>query len=289
MNPIGIMQGRLVPPENGRIQSFPRARYSDEFARAAEAGFDCIEWIDGLYGADVNPIRTEQGIAAMQSLIAASGVRVLSLCADIFMECPLVGCTDAERVERLKHLRLLLKHASMLGARHVMLPFVDNASLRAIGNTAPLVALLKEALSWVEQYNIGLHLETDLPPEEFRALLDALPHPLVRVAYDIGNSASLGYDPTEELAAYGESIGSVHIKDRTLGGGTVPLGEGAADFAAVFRGLRSVDYGGIFMLQVARGEPGDEVQWAGKNLAFVRSLLAHHGSIPLTINGFDAH
>ncbi len=289
MNPIGILQGRLVPPEGSRIQSFPRSRYRDECALAAKAGLDCIEWIDDLYGADCNPIRSRTGIAEMQSLISSSGVRVLSICADIFMECPLVQCTDAERTERMKHLQLLLKHASLLGARHVMLPFVDNSSLRNVQDTAPVIAMLKEALLWAEKENIGLHLETDLPPRAFRSLLDALPHPLIRATYDIGNSASLGYDPKEELAAYGERIGSVHVKDRKRGGGTVPLGEGDADFATVFNGLRAVGYGGLFILQVACGEPGDEVQWARKNAAFVRSFLTNHGSIPLTIHGPSAH
>ena len=30
---ISIMQGRLVPPIDGRIQTFPRERWRDEFAR----------------------------------------------------------------------------------------------------------------------------------------------------------------------------------------------------------------------------------------------------------------
>ena len=37
---------------------------------------------------------------------------------------------------------------------------------------------------------------------------------MIKVNYDSGNSASLGYDPTDEFAAYGERVGSVHIKDR---------------------------------------------------------------------------
>ena len=43
--PIGIMQGRLVPKEGGRFQSFPAQRWRDEFANAREAGIANIEWI----------------------------------------------------------------------------------------------------------------------------------------------------------------------------------------------------------------------------------------------------
>jgi len=61
----------------------------------------------------------------------------------------------------------------------------------------------------------------------------------------------------------------VHIKDRILNGGTVPLGSGNADFDSVFNQLRNIEYEGDFTLQVARDSDGNEVNWARKNLEFV--------------------
>ena len=52
--------------------------------------------------------------------------------------------------------------------------------------------------------------------------------------YDIGNSASLGYIPAEELSAYGERISDVHVKDRAFGGGSVILGKGSANIPEFF-------------------------------------------------------
>ena len=46
-NSIGIMQGRLSPPLNGMIQSFPKDTWRDEFNIASEVGFDAIEIIFG--------------------------------------------------------------------------------------------------------------------------------------------------------------------------------------------------------------------------------------------------
>ena len=66
----------------------------------------------------------------------------------------------------------------------------------------------------------------------------------------------------------------MHVKDRIRGGGTVPLGTGSADLAAVFAGLERVDYQGDVILQVARGETGQEVDWARQNRAFVEAALA---------------
>jgi hexulose-6-phosphate isomerase len=97
------------------------------------------------------------------------------------------------------------------------------------------------------------------------------------VNYDSGNSASLGYEVTRELAAYGTRIGSVHIKDRIHGGGTVPLGTGDADLPALFSGLAGLRYEGDYVLQVARGSDGNEVEWARQNRAFlVRQLGGVH-------------
>ncbi|MEW6092427.1 MAG: sugar phosphate isomerase/epimerase, partial [Chloroflexota bacterium] len=67
----------------------------------------------------------------------------------------------------------------------------------------------------------------------------------------------------------GQRVGSVHIKDRLLGGGTVPLGTGDADFLALFESLKTVGYAGDYILQVARGKPGDEVNWTRRNREFV--------------------
>jgi L-ribulose-5-phosphate 3-epimerase len=98
-----------------------------------------------------------------------------------------------------------------------------------------------------------------------------MPHHYLKVTYDAGNSAALGYRPQEEFAAYGARIGSVHIKDRKCGGGTVVLGTGDTDFSAVFSGLKALHYTGDFILQVARGVPGHEVPLAEHNRAFVVS------------------
>jgi hypothetical protein len=51
MTYIGIMEGRLLPPEAGRFQCFPREGWAKEFELAPQANMDCIEWIYDLYGA----------------------------------------------------------------------------------------------------------------------------------------------------------------------------------------------------------------------------------------------
>jgi L-ribulose-5-phosphate 3-epimerase len=271
---IAIMQGRLVPPSDGRIQNFPRERWRDEFALAAAAGLDAIEWIYDLYGADVNPIATDEGLAEIKSLSTQSHVLIRSLCADVFMEAPLLRATKAEIDERTETMVWLLGQCAMLGVKRVVLPFVDASRIDSDEELVHVVGVLGSLLPALERTGVELHLETSLEPGRFADLLARLPHPMVKVNYDSGNSSSLGYHPGDEFAAYGERIGSVHIKDRVLGGGTVPLQTGDADFDALFEGLAGIAYQGDFVLQVARDETGDEVDWARRNREFVLSRLA---------------
>jgi hexulose-6-phosphate isomerase len=137
--------------------------------------------------------------------------------------------------------------------------------------------MLRPALDVSERAGVELHLETSLPPTRFAALLDQLPHRKLKANYDSGNSASLGYAPRDEFGAYGSRIGSIHIKDRVRGGGTVPVGTGDADFPALFESIARVGYGGDFILQVARGKPGDEVAWAARNRDWLAKQLSTGG------------
>jgi L-ribulose-5-phosphate 3-epimerase len=266
---LGIMQGRLVAPVESRIQAFPSGRWAEEFPRAAAAGLQAIEWIYDTYGLGANPLETDQGIDCINQLSRAHGVAVRSICADYFMDFALVRATADERAERLEKLAWLLGQARRIGVTRVVLPFVDQSAIRDQDDRAAVIDTLERILPTAQAAGIELHLETSLPPDEFAALLASIPNPYVKVNYDSGNSSSLGYRPAGELAAYGNRLGSVHIKDRILNGSTVPLGQGDADFEELFAELGRLDYRGDFILQVARGTAGDEVRWARQNAAFV--------------------
>lgn len=267
------MEGRLLPPLDNRIQYFPREGWANEFALAASASLDSIEWIYDVYGADINPLATDAGLETIHSLAASNRVPVLSVCADYFMDKPLVRADAGELKKRLETLRWLMRRCKRLDVNRLVLPFVDASRIDTDAEFESVVSTLERALKTAEDTKIEIHLETSLPPSRFAELLRRVSHPMLKVNYDSGNSASLGYRPQEEFEAYGSRVGSVHIKDRVLGGGTVPLGTGHADLAAVFNGLKRVDYKGDFILQVARGTPGEEVVWARRNRAFVLKHL----------------
>ncbi len=269
MTRIGIMQGRLVPPTDNRIQCFPRERWADEFTLARQAGLDCIEWIYDLHGADVNPLAMDAGVEKLKHLSQQHKVKILSICADYFMDKPLVRVNQAELNDRLNTFCWLLERGRLIGINRIVIPFVDASRIDTQAEFDGVVTLLKSLLIQTEKTGIEIHLESSLEPARFADLLAQLPHPLLKVNYDSGNSSSMGYTPRQEFAFYGERVGSVHIKDRLLGASTVPLGKGDADFQALAESLRKVAYKGDFILQVARGTSGDEVTWAKQNREFV--------------------
>lgn len=258
---VGTMQGRLLPPYEGRFQAFPAGQWRQEFINAQMAGLYCIEWIyEEPHEAD-NPLRTDEGLQEMKAVIAETGVQVRSICADYYMTRPLV--TDAQGVDQasVDHLRWLMGRAKALGATYIVLPFVDASSLKTEVARTKLIALLKQLGPEAQALHVELHLETDFPPTIFSTILSGIDHPNIRWNYDIGNSASLGFEANDEFDAQGRYLGSVHIKDRVRGGSTVPLGSGSADIDVSLRRILQTGFDRWFILQVARAKAGEEVSW----------------------------
>ncbi|MFC2059500.1 sugar phosphate isomerase/epimerase family protein [Chloroflexota bacterium] len=270
-NLIGIMQGRLSPTVGGKIQAFPWNNWEQEFLLAKEVGLDLIDWVAAADRFYENPLLTAEGARTIKALVSETGVQVGAVCAHYFVDCPLLRCSDSERKERLDVLDLLIDRLNILGIKYLEIPLLENS---AIGDEVELertIQIIKPGLDKAYQLEVNLSFETSLPAEMFRAFLSALNHPAARATYDMGNSASLGYNPKEELESYGELVTTVHIKDRLLGGGTVPLGEGNTDFAMCFSMLRAKNYAGPFILEVARAI--NEIAAARKNVAFVKNWL----------------
>ena len=57
---VGIMQGRLSPPTDGKYQSFPKYSWKDEFFKAQQCSLYSIEWIFEADDHEKNPISTDE-------------------------------------------------------------------------------------------------------------------------------------------------------------------------------------------------------------------------------------
>ena len=269
-NEIGIMQGRLSPRIDGKIQAYPVGTWQKEFEIAQEIGYAAIEWIVEK-PVETNALMTTSGKTEIKKVIASTGVRIDYVCADIFMQQPLVRMTEEIKSQNKDYLLEILKNAKEVGALGVEIPFVDNSSIKNDNERREFIDAMQDAFKLAKDLDIKISLETDLSPIAFKELLEQIGLDFVQANYDIGNSASLGFDPKEELDAYGQRILNVHVKDRKLGGTTVPLGTGNADINLVIQKLQEFGYNGGLTMQAARGE--NDVETAKEQLYYVRNLL----------------
>lgn len=253
-NRIGFMQGRLSPLVNGRIQAFPWDCWQDEFASAKRHSFQLMEWTldqDRLYE---NPLLTPVGQAEILQLRAQHGIAIGSLTGDCFMQSPFWKAEGSIYKQLLEDFRAVAKACSAVGIRMMVLPLVDNGSLTSRAQEDVLITVLENESAMLTELGVQVIFESDFEPLELARFIDRLDPVLFGVNYDIGNSAGLGMRPAEEIAAYGKRIVNVHIKDRVLGGTTVPLGTGNADFETVFTELARTGYSGNYILQTARAK-----------------------------------
>ena len=276
---IGFMQGRLVDRVDGKIQAFPWEQWRLEFPRARAIGLGLMEWTlddERLYD---NPFMTPAGRKEIQALGAEHGVRVASLTGDCFMQAPFWKAEGAARSALLDKLDRIVDAASQLGVGMIVLPLVDHGSLDTPAQRELVLAELNRRAEALRGARVRIVFETDYGPRDYAEFLRHLPADVFGVNYDIGNSASLGFVPREEFAAYGERIVNVHVKDRVLGGTTVPLGTGNADLPGAFAGLAALGYDGNYILQTARAVDDDHAGALARYAQMTRDwIAAAHGS-----------
>jgi len=254
---IGLMQGRLSAMVDGKIQAFPWNEWREEFSRAKALGLTRMEWTIDQDRLRENPLTTAAGRADIAGLCQANAVRIPSLTGDCFMQAPFWKAIGEKQKVLIDDLDLLLEASGAAGIEFVVIPLVDNGKIESEAQTDALLRVLLDRDGSLSKQHVKIVFESDLPPRELAAFIARLPRENFGINYDIGNSASLGYDPAEEIAAYAPRILNVHVKDRLRGGTTVPLGTGAAELAKAIRLIEQSGYSGQYILQTARATDGD--------------------------------
>lgn len=253
------MQGRLLPKYKGRYQAHPVGYWKDEFPIASKLGLDSIEFILDYNDAENNPLLAQDGVMDIKNIEKSSGVKVRSICADYFMEAP-IHSKETDVVDKsMKVLNQLITNASLMDVTDIVIPCVDQSSLKNKKDIDNFVTNIKSIISTAEKKNINISLETDLAPLAFADLIDSIGSKNVTVNYDTGNSAALGYDPDEEFKSYGYKITDLHIKDRLYGDASVELGTGDTNFSKIINLISKYEYQGIVIFQAFRDDEGVEI------------------------------
>ena len=259
-NNIGFMQGRLCDRVNEKIQAFPWHDWQSEFPAAAEIDLHQMEWTldhDRLYE---NPLMTVTGQVKIKGLCEQYNISIPSLTGDCFMQAPFWKTSGKFRTDLQSDFLAIGRACAAVGVQMMVIPLVDNGKLETTKQEDALVEFLLDQLLFLSEHKLHVIFESDFPPSELARFIARLPAEHFGINYDIGNSAALGYSPEAEFSAYGERVVNVHIKDRALGGTTVPLKTGNADFDSVFSALAKQNYNGNFILQTARATEGNHAE-----------------------------
>lgn len=270
---LGYMQGRLVDQVDGKIQAFPSDDWQSEFPVAQHLNLANIEWTLDQQGLSSNPLCTQQGREEVMNLSQEYNLNVAAITGDCFMQAPFWKASIHERDQLLTDLDLVILSAAALNVKHIVVPLVDHGRLDDSDQEECFVNEMSLRSQSLEKSGIRIVIECDFVPQELARLISRLPADSFGVNYDIGNSASLGYDPGEEFDSYGKRIYHVHMKDRILGGTTVPLGEGSAQFDRVFQGLANLSYQGLFVLQTARDNQKKHADVLSRYADFTQQLM----------------
>lgn len=260
MRKIGFMQGRLCERVDGKIQAFPWRDWESEFPAAAAIDLHLMEWTldqDRLYE---NPLMTADGQERIREHCQQHGISIPSLTGDCFMQAPYWKVEGEARTSLQRDFLVIGSACAQVGVRMMVVPLVDNGRLDTSDQEDVLVKFLLEQQPFLSEHNLKVIFESDFTPTELARFINRLPAEQFGINYDIGNSAALGFSPDEEFAAYGKRIINVHVKDRVLGGTTVPLKTGNADFGSVFAALSRINYQGNYILQTARAVDGNHAE-----------------------------
>lgn len=277
-NRIGFMQGRLSPLVLGRIQAFPWDCWQKEFPAAQSLGLELMEWTLDQERLYQNPLMSAEGQLQIRYLCKEHRVSIPSLTGDCFMQAPFWKAHGQEKAALEKDFIAIAHACAKVDIKMVVVPLVDNGRLENQAQEDELIAFLLAQTGLFRELGLRIIFECDFVPSELARFIARLPEDTFGINYDIGNSAALGYNPHEEFAAYAARIVNVHIKDRVLGGTTVPLGTGNADIPAVFRLLRKADYRGHLIMQTARAKDENHAGALRQYMRQIEGWLAAEGA-----------
>jgi hexulose-6-phosphate isomerase len=269
LNKIGIMQGRLSPMINNKIQCFPFNSWKGEFRTCNQLNIRKLEWTIDDYKFEENPICTLIGRKNIILLKNKYRIKIDSVTADFFMQKPFyrIKRNKEENYIRLKN---FIIDASKIGIKYIILPLVDNASIRNIIEEKQLIKLLNNLQALLEACNIVILFESDYHPKKLFKFIKKFDQASFGINYDTGNSAGLGYNFNDEKI-YFNYVKNIHIKDKDSKGKSVNLGSGNTQFEELFKYLIKSNYQGSLILQTARHKKN--VYIIKKNINFLCNKL----------------
>lgn len=268
---IGILQGRLTKQKK-KIQQFPTNNWEKEFQIIKKLKIRNMEWTVDNYGFNKNPINLKNKHKKIKNLCKKNKIKINSATADFFMEKPF--WKKKNKFYYLKKIEKLINNCSLLGIKYIILPLVDNSSLKNFKQQAEVIRELKKFGAILKMKKVAILFESDFHPKKLLKFIKSFKNSSFGINYDSGNSASLGFKVSNEFNTYGKYIKNIHIKDRLKNGPSVRLGNGDVKFIDLFNQVKKVKYNGVFIFQSARPNVrGKDIEEIKLNIKFLERFL----------------
>ena len=154
----------------------------------------------------------------------------------------------------------------------LVLPIVAESGVFNDIHLSNLIKCLNAIEKELDKTEKQIAIECEFDISSIATLLSELNPDYFGINFDMGNSASLGHNPEDELSVCNGRILNIHIKDRLLGGHTVKLGTGNVDFKKIAKLLSDQGYDGNMILQAARDFQSNETELIASYIDFCRKF-----------------
>jgi L-ribulose-5-phosphate 3-epimerase len=268
-----LVQGRALPQIDESIQSFP-SNWIDEFPLIEQLGFNGIEWIYDEKSEESNPILNLNEHSKIQSISKKYNVSLENIVFDWFIAHPLLKKDDLSLQMKINKLTDLLDYSAKIGFERIIFPLLEGNALHDSNEIELFLKIFSDnVLSTLNLNKLEIHFETSMSPNDEFNFISKLDNLQSKICFDMGNSASLGFDCSEVLNKIYPFLGSVHIKDRLTNGGTVPLGMGSVDFFTIFSILNKNNFSGPISFQAYRDKNSNNIELLNNYLMFINNII----------------
>ena len=265
---IGFMQGRFSKIERNKIQSFPWKNWKNELEKCKKVNMKIIEWTLDYPWLLKNPLI--QDTKKTLSFLKKKRIVLNGVTCDFFMQKPFFKLNTKSKMKDIIHVIKKLKNLNI----KLVIPLVDNSSIKNSTDERFVIKTFKR-INKKYLYNSKLIIcfESDYTPKKLMRFISKFPKSNFGINYDLGNSASLGYNVVDELKLYKGRVYNVHLKDRILNGGNVRFGRGNADFKNFFSNIKKINYKGNFIFQSSRSYSNKHISEMRKNISFMKKFI----------------
>ena len=269
---LGIIQGRLTPPEPGnQDEYFVGKDWKEEFEKIKKieniALFDSsykinkisyIEWVITKNSFKNNPLFKNSLKKYPIFSVCAYNMMDKSFYKKEFMESNLKPILEAAKKNGIKHVNIPLREFSNIQNPEIRKEFIEN--IRVYGKKYKDITFLFEFECW---------------PEEILEVLKGFKN--FKLTYNTVAITSFKGKQSHKyfFSKLHKHILDVHLTDKVIKGKPLELGQGEVDFYEIIANLLLVyKYKGNFTIQTNREEPKKEIVTIAKHMKYFMGIFS---------------